>query len=104
MTRAAGSRDPDDHPGRRRGLGRTGCHIWRPGLAHQYDHGCVVTSAGSVLRNTLLDCEPAPETIWLDVRPQNLFPVICAVMLGGLVVPVAFQTAVEPEFDKSLRI
>ena len=38
-------------------------------VAHQYDHGCVVRSAGSVVMNVLLDCVAGPEAIWLEVRP-----------------------------------
>jgi hypothetical protein len=40
-----------------------------------------------------------PEAIWLDDRPKNSFPVICAV-----VVTDAFQTARALEEDRSLRI
>ena len=68
-------------------------------LAYQLDHGWVVMSAGSVARNTLLDCVAGPKAIWPDVRPKNWFPVICAVA-----VMVAFHTARALEEDRSLRI
>ena len=68
-------------------------------VSYQLDHGWVVMSAGSVARNTLLDWVAGPETIWLEVRPKNWFPVICAV-----VETAAFQTARALEEDRSLRI